>query len=61
MFKLLTEKEVSFLSYNIRKNCCDEMDMTAEEIIDNTNLWMEPCVPSSSSWFQSLKKSYKLF
>ena len=61
MFKLLTEKDVSFLSYNIRKNCCDEMDMTAEEIIDNTNLWMEPCVPSSSSWFQSLKKATNCF
>ena len=61
MFRLLSDKDVSFLSYNIRKNCCDLMDMTPEEIIDNTNLWMESCVPSSSSWFQSLKKTTNLF
>ena len=56
LFRLLTEKDISVLSLNVRKNCCDQMEMTPEEIIENTNLWMEPCLPSSSSWFQSLQK-----
>jgi hypothetical protein len=61
LFRLLTEKDISVLSFNVRKNCCDQMEMTPEEIIENTNLWMEPCLPSSSSWFQSLQKTTNIF
>tara|TARA_R100000426_G_C4800998_1_gene102514 strand:- start:123 stop:905 length:783 start_codon:yes stop_codon:yes gene_type:complete len=62
MFRLLSEKNDSVLSYNVRIQNYDELGgMTSEDIINNTNLWMEPCLPNSSSWFRSLKKVTDVF